>query len=57
MGRRLSHRVNCGPAMAAVVGRHRFTYDIWSDTVNTASRMESSSKADAHIRAPWASRN
>jgi class 3 adenylate cyclase len=28
--------------MAAVVGRHRFTYDIWSDTVNTASRMESS---------------
>jgi adenylate cyclase len=34
--------VNSGPAMAAVVGRHRFTYDIWSDTVNTASRMESS---------------
>jgi adenylate cyclase len=33
--------VNSGPAMAAVVGRHRFTYDIWSDTVNTASRMES----------------
>src|SRR5207244_11470816 len=34
--------VNCGLAMAAVVGRHRFTYDVWSDTVNTASRMESS---------------
>jgi class 3 adenylate cyclase len=34
--------VNSGAAMAAVVGRHRFTYDIWSDTVNTASRMESS---------------
>ncbi|TMD15302.1 MAG: adenylate/guanylate cyclase domain-containing protein [Chloroflexi bacterium] len=34
--------VNSGPAMAAVVGRHRFTYDVWSDTVNTASRMESS---------------
>jgi len=28
--------------MAAVVGRHRFTYDVWSDAVNTASRMESS---------------
>jgi adenylate cyclase len=34
--------VNSGPAMAAVVGRYRFTYDVWSDTVNTASRMESS---------------
>ena len=34
--------INSGPAMAAVVGRHRFTYDVWSDAVNTASRMESS---------------
>jgi class 3 adenylate cyclase len=34
--------VNSGPVMAAVVGSHRFTYDIWSDTVNIASRMESS---------------
>ena len=34
--------VNTGPAMAAVVGHHRFTYDVWSDAVNTASRMESS---------------
>jgi class 3 adenylate cyclase len=33
---------NTGPAMAAVVGHHRFTYDVWSDAVNTASRMESS---------------
>src|SRR2546428_8440264 len=33
--------VNSGPVMAAVVRRHRFTYDGWSDTVNTASRMES----------------
>jgi len=34
--------VNTGPAMAAVVGHHRFTYDVWSDAVNIASRMESS---------------
>jgi class 3 adenylate cyclase len=34
--------VNSGSVMAAVVGRHRFTYDVWSDAVNTASRMESS---------------
>jgi len=33
--------VNTGPAMAAVVGHYRFTYDVWSDAVNTASRMES----------------
>jgi adenylate cyclase len=37
--------LNSGPAMAAVVGRLRFTYDVWSDTVNTASRMESSGTA------------
>lgn len=34
--------INTGSAMAAVVGHNRFTYDIWSDAVNTASRMESS---------------
>jgi len=34
--------INAGPAIAAVVGRNRFTYDVWSDAVNTASRMESS---------------
>lgn len=34
--------INTGTAIAAVVGRHRFTYDVWSDAVNTASRMESS---------------
>ena len=34
--------VNTGPTLAAVVGRQRFAYDVWSDAVNTASRMESS---------------
>lgn len=33
--------VNCGPAVAAVIGTRKFTYDVWSDAVNTASRMES----------------
>jgi adenylate cyclase len=31
-----------GPAMAGVIGRRRILFDVWGDTVNTASRMESS---------------
>lgn len=34
--------LHCGPVIAGVVGRKRFTYDIWGDAVNVAARLEAS---------------
>ena len=33
--------ISCGPITAGIIGKHKFAYDIWGDTVNVASRMES----------------
>jgi adenylate cyclase len=42
-GCRLQLRIglHCGPATAGIIGDTRFSYDVWGDAVNTASRMES----------------
>jgi len=56
-GLNLRMGMHCGPVVAGVIGTSKFSFDMWGDTVNIASRLESHSEAGriqvsdaAHLR-------
>lgn len=56
-GRRIEMRIGIasGPVMGGIIGQQKFSYDLWGDTVNLASRMESTGSV-GRIQLPSATR-
>ena len=47
--------IHAGPVVAGVIGSRKFAYDVWGDTVNVASRLETtSSPGRIQVSAPVA---
>ncbi|WP_242041987.1 adenylate/guanylate cyclase domain-containing protein [Alkalinema sp. FACHB-956] len=44
--------INAGDVVAGIVGKHRFIYDVWGDTINIASTLRSACPAGAMLVAP-----